>query len=80
MKIILIIPLLLIFTYENVIELDFEKGITTNTKSDKTITIVISLKEIPDETIGIINLFTEKENSLKPLFKKFAKKKMMQNQ
>lgn len=75
MKIILIIPLLLIFTYENVIELDFEKGITTNTKSDKTITIVISLKEIPDETIGIINLFTEKENSLKPLFKKFAKKK-----
>ena len=61
MKIILIIPLLLIFTYENVIELDFEKGITTNTKSDKTITIVISLKEIPDETIGIINLFTEKE-------------------
>ena len=75
MKIILIIPLLLIFTYENVIELDFEKGITTNTKSDKTITIVISLKEIPDETIGIINLFTEKENSLKPLFKKFSKKK-----
>ena len=75
MKTVLIIPLLLIITSQNVIELDFEKGISTKTKSDNIITIITSLKDLPEETIGIINIFTEKENSLKPLFKKFSKKK-----
>ena len=71
----LIILLLLIFTTQNVIELDFEKGISTKTKSDNIVTIITSLKELPDETIGVINIFTEEENSLKPLYKKFSKKK-----
>ena len=62
MKKILILILAISLTYEKVIEFDFEKGKNSASGSDKTLTIITSLEDLPEETSGIINVFIEKEN------------------
>ncbi len=62
-------------SFEKILEVDFLKCISSIIITKKNLTIIISLKDLPEETSGIINIFTEKENSLNPIYKKFSKKK-----
>ena len=75
MKNLIILFLSFSISFEKIIEVDFLKGISSIISTKKNLTIIISLEDLPEETSGIINIFTEKENSLNPIYKKFSKKK-----
>ena len=75
MKNLIILFLSFSISFEKIIEVDFLKGISSIINTKKNLTIIISLEDLPEETSGIINIFTEKENSLNPIYKKFSKKK-----
>ena len=67
--ILFILPLIT----SNVVQLDPNKASTYSTGIESHFTFYISLDEIPNNSSSVINLFTETEFSLTPLYKKFSK-------
>ena len=67
--ILFILPLIT----SNVVQLDPNKASTYSTGIESYFTFYISLDEIPNNSSSVINLFTETEFSLTPLYKKFSK-------